>query len=203
MLIGALGLGAQGLYSLDVTTVPAATAAVSTFADALSHWQFIDRDETVTTGNGAAAATRVIKGDPDLGYIFGRPAIVRVRGALVGRTDPTWVAIIGNGYNSTEDDGSRNAGCDDTTPDVDESDASACGQAVPMSSRSRPERWSRSFRPVSDAMMTPCTSPMSATDVRMPWVRPPSSPTHCTRMATRSPTSLMLQTCLVMSTAST
>ncbi len=131
VLIGALGKGAQGLYSLDVTTVPAAAATVDTVADQLYHWQFIDRDETVTTVSGQTTTETVIQGDPDLGNIFGRPAIVRVRGSLIGRgAEPTWVAIIGNGYNSDRADGSRNLGCDDTTPDVDETDANACGQAV-------------------------------------------------------------------------
>ena len=39
-----------------------------------------------------------IKGDPDLGYTYSRPAIVRLNNGK-------WAAIFGNGYNNSEDDG--------------------------------------------------------------------------------------------------
>jgi type IV pilus assembly protein PilY1 len=50
--------------------------------------------------------------DPDLGYTFSQPSIIRVRDGGY-----RWVAVFGNGYNSTEAD--DNGACDDgsdTTP---------------------------------------------------------------------------------------
>ena len=60
---------------------------------------------------------------------FGRPAIVRYAGAGTSGT-PVWVVITGNGYNSSKDDGSRPAGCDDPTQDVVAAPETLCGQAV-------------------------------------------------------------------------
>ena len=121
VLIAGLGLGAQALYALDVTNPIPTTSG---FGDTLFLWQFIDRDD---------GTTRKQSLDPDLGYVFGRPAIVRIRGAT-DASDPIWVAITGNGYNSAEDDGSRAAGCDDVTKDVANSGGghanALCGQAV-------------------------------------------------------------------------
>ncbi len=117
VLIGGLGLGAQALYALDISVVPGAETSVGAFADAMYLWQFTDRE-----ADGANAASW----DPDLGYVFGRPAIVRIRGANA-TSDPIWVAITGNGYNSAEADGSRAAGCEDETKDQGER---TCGQAV-------------------------------------------------------------------------
>jgi len=134
VLAAGLGLGAQALYALDVTNPPAlgATPAASDFADSMYLWQFTDRDSDAADG--------MVNGDPDLGYVFGQPYIYRVRGTLFGRaadSDPVWVVVVGNGYNSAEDDGSRAAGCDDVTLDCARSDSmaacaakAACGQAV-------------------------------------------------------------------------
>ncbi len=101
VLVSALGRGAQGLFALDVTNPTADTA------DPLHLWQFTDAD------------------DADLGYLFGKPAIVRIRNPS-GDT-PIWVAIFGNGYSSSADDGNRAAGCDDPTQDTG---STACGRAV-------------------------------------------------------------------------
>ncbi len=80
-LVGSLGAGGQGIYALDVTDP---TQFSEKNASSLVKWEFTD-DET-------------INGDVDLGYTFGRPAI--------GKThDGSWVAIFGNGYNNSEDDG--------------------------------------------------------------------------------------------------
>lgn len=101
VLVSALGRGAQGLFALDVTNPTADTA------DPLHLWQFTDAD------------------DADLGYVFGKPAIVRVRNPSGG--DPLWVAIFGNGYSSSENDGHRPVGCDDETQDTG---STACARAV-------------------------------------------------------------------------
>jgi len=113
MLVGTLGLGAQALYALDVTDAPPTAVNLELDAKKLFQWEFTDRGD----------------GDPDLGYIFGRPAIVRVRAELGGATgEPIWVVITGNGYNSSEDDGSRAKGCD--APGQDQAGKAPCGQAV-------------------------------------------------------------------------
>ena len=122
VIMGGLGLGAQALYALDVTQVnggadAASQCQTSTSSDRLFRWQITDRPDT--------SASEANTWDPDLGYVFGRPAIVRIRGASGG--DPIWVAIIGNGYNSTVNDGSRPAACDPANTAYNED---LCGQAV-------------------------------------------------------------------------
>jgi type IV pilus assembly protein PilY1 len=81
VLVGGLNKGGQGVFALDVTNGPAITDAnaASTF-----RWEFTDRQ------------------DPDLGYSYSRPAVVRLRN---GR----WAAVFGNGYNNTEADGFASA----------------------------------------------------------------------------------------------
>lgn len=77
VLVGGLRSGGQGIYALDVTDP-------STFAETNANstvlWEFTDAD------------------DPDLGYTFSRPQIVKMNNGK-------WVAIFGNGYNNTEADG--------------------------------------------------------------------------------------------------
>jgi type IV pilus assembly protein PilY1 len=78
VLAGGLGGGGQGLYALDVTdptTVTEANAASKVL------WEFTDRD------------------DPDLGYTFGQPQIVKM-------ANDRWAVVVGNGYNNSEPDGS-------------------------------------------------------------------------------------------------
>ncbi len=121
VLVGGLGLGAQALFALDVTEPPGA-ADVDTIAGKAWLWQITDRDDRSSAAD---------HWDPDLGYVFGRPAIVRI----CGSGTPEWVAVIGNGYNSAEADGSRALGCDDPAKDQPNSghpgDTNApCGQAV-------------------------------------------------------------------------
>lgn len=77
-LVGGLRSGGQGVYALDVTS---ATVADEYAAADKVLWEFTGAD------------------DPDLGYVFGEPSIVRMYN---GR----WAAIVGNGYNNSEADGS-------------------------------------------------------------------------------------------------
>jgi type IV pilus assembly protein PilY1 len=80
VLVGGMGLGAQGFYALDITN-PESVTPSATQARKLALWEFTD------------------KNDPDLGYTYGKPAIVRVQRS----TDATsyWAAVVGNGYNNT------------------------------------------------------------------------------------------------------
>jgi type IV pilus assembly protein PilY1 len=77
VLVGSLGAGGAGIYALDVTDP-------DTFSEATTNrvlWEF----------------TNSI--DADLGYTFGQPQIVKLRGATSDA--PRWAAVFGNGYNST------------------------------------------------------------------------------------------------------
>lgn len=78
LLAGALGHGGQGLYALDITDP-------SQFGEshpATVMWEFTDVD------------------DADLGYVFGRPAIVR----MAPKNNGKWAVVTGNGYNNSEPD---------------------------------------------------------------------------------------------------
>jgi type IV pilus assembly protein PilY1 len=73
VLAGGLGAGGRTLYALDVTD-PARFQEGN--ADALVLWEFTNRD------------------NPDLGYTFGQPTIVRM-------ANDRWAIVIGNGYDNT------------------------------------------------------------------------------------------------------
>ncbi len=75
VLVGGLGAGGKAIYALDVTD-PSQFSEAN--AKKITLWEF-------TTKN-----------DKDLGYTFGKPLITKM-------SNGDWVAIFGNGYNSTED----------------------------------------------------------------------------------------------------
>jgi type IV pilus assembly protein PilY1 len=89
VLVGGLNAGGQGIYALDVTS-PAAGDDDDVAANVL--WEFTDQ-------NPGCGVTAGRKADCDLGYTFSQPVIVRVRDGTASR----WVAVFGNGYNSTFD----------------------------------------------------------------------------------------------------
>jgi len=70
-LVGTLGAGGRGVFALDVTDP-------DSFDENDVLWEFTAED------------------DPDLGYTFGEPIITRIGDEDSG----TWVAVVGNGYNS-------------------------------------------------------------------------------------------------------
>jgi type IV pilus assembly protein PilY1 len=78
VVTGGLNKGGKGVYALDVTD-PGAFAEGN--ASSLILWEFTD---TKTAPHG----------DPDLGYTYSQPAVVRLH---TGR----WAAVFGNGYNNT------------------------------------------------------------------------------------------------------
>ena len=78
VLVGGLNKGGQGIYALDITDPTKFSESVSD-ASGLYRWEFTDTD------------------DPDLGYTFSRPAIVKM-------ANGKWAAVFGNGYNNTFDD---------------------------------------------------------------------------------------------------
>jgi type IV pilus assembly protein PilY1 len=103
VVVGVLGAGAQAAYAIRS---PSLADGAEVDAGKVHLWDFTDQD------------------DPDLGYVFGKPAIVRV---LMSDNSIRWVAVFASGYNSSEDDGVRPTGCDDPNQD---SGATACGRAV-------------------------------------------------------------------------
>jgi type IV pilus assembly protein PilY1 len=93
VLAGALGHGGQGVYAIDVTD----PAVQQSSPDGLSLWELSDRS------------------DPDLGYVYGKPAIVRIPDPN-GGSAPRWVTVFGNGYNNTDTAGETPADCTDNDP---------------------------------------------------------------------------------------
>lgn len=89
VLVGGFNKGGQGIYALDVTSPNNFSA--ETNAASVVLWEFTDYNPESTT----------VRSDVDLGYTYGQPAIVRMRPAANG----PWVAVFGNGYNSTVADG--------------------------------------------------------------------------------------------------
>lgn len=77
VLVGGLAGGGQGIYALDVTN-PSDFSEDK--ASDLVMWEFTDLDSA------------------ELGYTYARPAVVRLHNGK-------WGVILGNGYNSTRDDG--------------------------------------------------------------------------------------------------
>ncbi|QBQ56273.1 pilus assembly protein [Nitrosococcus wardiae] len=80
LLAGGLRGGGQGIFALDITTPPSTTTSESTIASKVL-WEFTDTD------------------DPDLGYTFSEPNIIRMHNGK-------WAVVFGNGYNNTKNDGS-------------------------------------------------------------------------------------------------
>ena len=92
ILLSGLRGGGQAMFALDVTDPVNFTDAN---AAKVALWEFND----VGTG------TPGDKGDPDLGYTYGEPAITKM-------ADGNWAAVFGNGYNNTEADGNASTSGD-------------------------------------------------------------------------------------------
>ncbi len=103
ILVGGLNAGGQGVYALDITD----PGAFGESKPGTVKWEFLDDD---FSGNTSSPS-----GDADLGYTFGRPAIVRLCTAArasvsVPCTQSKWYVVFGNGYDSTEADGHGGTG---------------------------------------------------------------------------------------------
>ncbi|MGB5259333.1 MAG: PilC/PilY family type IV pilus protein [Gammaproteobacteria bacterium] len=83
VLAGGLNRGGQGIYALDITD-PSSFAATAASAQNTVLWEFTDAD------------------DPDLGYTYSQPAIVRLHNGQ-------WAAVFGNGYNNRDNDGNQSS----------------------------------------------------------------------------------------------
>ncbi len=83
VLANGLGAGGKGYFALDITNP-------NNFDTSTVMWEFTEEDDG-TIGNS------------DLGLTFSRPLIAMSNAASSG--DQKWVAIFGNGFNSTSTDG--------------------------------------------------------------------------------------------------
>jgi len=92
VLVAGLGGGGQGIYALDVTDAP--SPATESSAASKVMWEFTDRNYVSAVAAGVAGSN----GDPELGYTYSRPQLVRMHNGK-------WLAVFGNGYNSTNADG--------------------------------------------------------------------------------------------------
>ncbi|PCJ17799.1 MAG: hypothetical protein COB04_08040 [Gammaproteobacteria bacterium] len=88
VLMGGYRSGGKGYFALDVTN-PSEYTLASTAAETVL-WEFGEEDD------GGV-------GNSDVGYSFSQPIIAMSNATLSG--EQRWVAIFGNGYNSTSSDG--------------------------------------------------------------------------------------------------
>ena len=89
IVIGGLGAGGRGYYALNITnTGPEANPENQVL------WEFGPEDDPDSGGD---------KNNSDLGFSFGRP-LIAMSNAPDG-ANKKWVAVFGNGYNSTSADG--------------------------------------------------------------------------------------------------
>lgn len=106
VVIGA-GAGGQNYSALNITntnndaTKPDPTLTEAS-ASTVALWEFNDRNTNTGTLNAAGVPTGAVNGDADLGYAFSKPWIGLANNGK-------WVAIFGNGYNNTQNDGSSSA----------------------------------------------------------------------------------------------
>jgi len=84
LLVGGLGKGGKGYYCLDITNARTAIGSESALADRVL-WEFPNANTSAADAN-------------DMGYSYSRAFIVNTNSSY------GWVAIFGNGYNSTNHD---------------------------------------------------------------------------------------------------
>jgi type IV pilus assembly protein PilY1 len=106
VLMGGLGAGGKGFFALDVTD-PVGMFATETTAGKAVLWEFTDEDDTYPLDadgdflGGADGALLDPSGNPvrDLGYSLSLPTVAMSNAVDSGQKE--WVAIFGNGPNST------------------------------------------------------------------------------------------------------
>ena len=106
VLVGGLGGGGKGFYALDVTDPERYTD--ETRASDTVLWEFTDEDDTyplTAAGQplgGSDGAVRDSSNRPvkDLGYALSLP-VIGMSNATDGDNEKAWIAIFGNGQNST------------------------------------------------------------------------------------------------------
>jgi type IV pilus assembly protein PilY1 len=107
ILVGGLGVGGKGYFALNVTDPGTMFASQNTAANSVL-WEFTDEDDSYpldTDGNpigGAVNALLDFNGQPvkDLGYAVTQPTLA-MSNVDDGSGGKEWVAVFGNGFNST------------------------------------------------------------------------------------------------------
>ena len=94
VLVGSFGLGAQGLFALNITNPRVISESAP---DELPLWEFNDV-------SGSDADDGALDGR-DMGYSLSAPAVVRIDDDLTDGVEPIWVALVSNGYNNTNEVG--------------------------------------------------------------------------------------------------
>ncbi|MEM9620949.1 MAG: PilC/PilY family type IV pilus protein [Pseudomonadota bacterium] len=105
-LVGGLGAGGKGYFALNVTDPATSFSSVPNAADVVL-WEFTDEDDTypLTSAGaplgGSVGALTDPSGNPvkDLGFALSLPVVTMSNVETSGEQD--WVAIFGNGPNST------------------------------------------------------------------------------------------------------
>ena len=91
IMIGGLGAGGRGYYAINITDPSNFASQDSARAQVM--WEFGPEDEPDAAGTAS-----------DLGLSYGRP-LIAMTNASDGSGNRRWVAVFGNGYNSTSADG--------------------------------------------------------------------------------------------------
>ncbi len=99
VLIGGLGHGGKGYYALNITDPSSFNSESNAVANVM--WEFTEDDDGSgdddDDDDGGA-------GNSDLGFTYSEP-LIAMSNAEYGDNEKKWVAIFGNGYNSTSADG--------------------------------------------------------------------------------------------------
>jgi len=110
VLVSGLGGGGQGVFAIDITSVPSSSDSETTIAEKVL-WEFHDNFDAKDNNGGD-------NGRSDLGYTYGKPSIVRLNSGK-------WGVVFSGGYNNTVDDDFHH----DTNPDKGRFDSDT-GNAV-------------------------------------------------------------------------
>lgn len=102
VLVGSFGLGDQGIFALNITNP--STISQGNSAD-LPLWEFND-------ASGDDQDDRGLDGR-DMGYSQSAPVLVRIDDDLADDVEPTWVTLVSNGYNNTNQVGEVAGHCTD------------------------------------------------------------------------------------------
>jgi len=109
VLVSGLGGGGQGIFAIDITSVPSLSDSETEIAQKIL-WEFHDNFDARDNGGGE-------NGRSDLGYTYGKPSIVRLNSGK-------WAVVFSGGYNNTVNDDYY-----DSNPDVGRFDSDT-GNAV-------------------------------------------------------------------------
>lgn len=105
VLVGSFGRGAQGIYALNITHPDRILAN----PENLSPWEFNDASGSDADGEFDGR---------DMGYSLGQPVVVRIDDDGDSSTEPTWVVLVSNGFNNSNEMGENSDACRDNDADT-------------------------------------------------------------------------------------